>query len=1009
MFVLLFVVLIGNVCLAQPRFKIDASGTIVDSKTQEPLYAATVKVTSADGGTGTFGITDTLGVFTFTVERPGKYTLELSFVGYKPLTKEVGIFPGRGAKLGTFKMEEDPTYLREVETVARNQRVKQVGDTIVYNADAYKVQDGATAEDLVAKMPGIEVTNEGVKAQGETVEKITVDGKAFFENDPKLALRTLPAEVVQSVSVFDKKSDQAEFTGFDDGNTVKAMDLTTKSYRRNGVFGRVYGSIGDNFDLDHLYWNAGFNLNSFNGTRRISVLGMTNNVNQQDFTFDDLMQSGGMGGGRPGRGGGPMAFRTGGQAGVSRANAFGLNFNDSYLDDKLEVQGSYFFNNTRTYYENESQQDFINTPRSSLSQSQRLSHNYSHRLDMRITYKPNDNNELMFRPSLNLQKSDRNGWSTQYTWRSPLDSILAMSLLQRQDVTLMQNFTNSSSRSDNTSWNAGGSLVWRHKFAKQGRTLSSEVQGRISGSESETNDIRLGKTLPLAETYQNSLSDQDNYSLGGNLQYTEPLGERQQLSVRYNVNYNQSDNDRQVGFAKDYNEAEGATFEQLMHAWHTRLDSVDAANSSQYISRNLRHGGELAYRLHTETVNLTAGLNLEASILDGEQKYIFWDASAMKAPRPDYTTSKTFFSALPNVRFEWKPKKGSSVNIDYRARAQAPSIGNLQQSVNTANELSYSTGNKDLDESISHNVSVRYIYSNMEMATNFMVFGNFGLTQHSIGNQYITNNSDASMPLSGLGWVSSLSEKDRQQYENLELRPGARFTRPVNMEGSRSAMLGMVYGFPFDPLYSNVNISLFGNYSVSPSQQLFYSNAADLTDVLKLDTKVRNLSLSPNISITSNISQDLDFTVRYAPTFQKVVDTDNEANNYEYFNQTASAKLNWTFWKNFTTEQSVDYSYFGGKSMPTAESEWIWNMSFGKKFLKQNKAELKLQIYDVLNTRKGFSRSVGDTSITQSYTNYMPRYFMLTFSYKIANYKGSSQMKERSGGMRGGFGGPMMF
>jgi hypothetical protein len=228
----------------------------------------------------------------------------------------------------------------------------------------------------------------------------------------------------------------------------------------------------------------------------------------------------------------------------------------------------------------------------------------------------------------------------------------------------------------------------------------------------------------------------------------------------------------------------------------------------------------------------------------------------------------------------------------------------------------------------------------------------------------------------------------------------------INMSGNKSAMVGFSYGFPWDLVMSNVNLGLNANYSVSPTQQYYYTvdTLTHKFQVTDFTSKIKNFSLSPRIFIASNISQDLDFSLSYSPTYQKVTDKVNKANNNEYFNQNANARINWTFWKNFTLEQDLNYSYYGGASMPSVVDEWVWNMSFGKKFLKKNAGEIKLQIYDVLNSRTGYSRSVGSNGITHSYNNYMPRYFMLTFSYKIANYKSSSAMKERQRG--GGFGGP---
>ena len=970
----------------RPGMKITAEGIVVDNKTGEPLAGAAVKVTSSDGGTGTFGICDAEGKFSFEVTHPGKYQLEVTYVGYKMLSKEVNVFPGRGAKIGTLKMSEDPKQLAEVETVGRNQRLKQVGDTIVYNADAYKVADGATAEDLVGKMPGIEVTDDGVKAQGETVEKVLVDGKSFFENDPKLALKTLPAEVVQTVSVFDKKSDQAEFTGFDDGNTVKAMDLTTKSYRRNGVFGKVYGGAGANLDFDGAYWNAGFNLNFFNGNRRISLLGMSNNVNQQNFSFDDLMSSGGMGGG-PG-GGGRMGNRIGSQDGVSRANAFGLNFNDSYLNDKLEVQGSYFFNQLRTELQDSTFDDYINTSRAAISQQEQISHNYSHRVDMHITYKPNDNNQFVFRPSFNLQDNDSRGTNSSTTWKAPLDSIMS-DPLWRIDPTRYQSSSRTVSDSDGHSWNIGGSLLWRHRFGKQGRTLSAELQGQLSGSDSDADYVK--DVNQRGDYYQRQTSDTRNYTWGGNVQWTERIGQVQQLSLRYNINYQKSTRDRVVS----YYDSEDFT--------HLDLDTLnsgyDGANTSKYIQRNLRQGGELAWRLHTTHWNVNAGINFQNQHMEGEQDYYMSPSLSIDPTKKDY------FSVLPHARIDWRTDNGTQLELNYRASSSTPSVSNLQQSVNTSDELSYSTGNPDLDQSISHRVRLRFIHTNTETATNLMVFGEYSAQQDYVGRQYFYNNTDATVLLTEVGKDYGYGT---EQFEGLTLAPGAKINRPVNMSGMQSASLGVVYGFPFDLIYSNVNVSLDGSFSNTPSQQLYYdTDSRGIGTVTDLSTKIQQWTVGPRLHVTSNISSDLDFSVMYQPSFQWVHDTENDANSYNYLTHRASARLNWTFWNNFTTEQSLSYTYYGGSSMTEAEDEWVWNMSLGRKFLKGNRAELKLQAYDILGTRSGYRRSVGDSYVRTAYNNFMPRYFLLTFTYKLSAYKGNGGSAEPGQGRRGGgFGGP---
>lgn len=970
--------------LAQPRgrVRIVAEGTVVDSKTYEPLVGAAVKVTSADGNIGTFGICDSIGHFTFEVNRAGKYTLEVTYVGYKPLTKDANLFPGRGAKLGTLKLQEDPKLLSEVETVARDQRIKQVDDTIMYNAEAYKVADGATAEELVAKMPGIEVTDEGIKAQGETVEKLLVDGKSFFENDPRMALRTLPAEVVQTVAVFDKKSDQAEFTGFDDGNTVRAMDLRTKSWRRNGTFGTVYGSAGSTLELDRAYWNVGLNLNNFSGDRRISMQLMANNVNQQNFSFDDLQASGGRGGG----GGGRMGNRVGAQSGVTRANAFGLNYNNTFLDNKLEVQGHYTFKQTRTQSNDSTFSDNINTPRSSISQNERLSHNYSHGFDMNITYKPTARDQFVFRPSVNLQLADALSASRSVTWKMALDTVMSHPDI-RGDQSRWQNSSQNSSETNSTSWNVGGSLLWRHRFNAPGRTLSVNVNAQLSASESEGEYVK--NVNRRGDYFQRQLSDQHNFNYGGNAQWTERLGERQQLSLRYNFRYQRSANDRNISFYEEDDFAELKT--------DTLQGGYDAKNTNEYRQMTMRNSGEVAWRMRTDHWNMNLNLDFESSHQEGQHDYY------LRPELNDPLVSKTYYSLLPSARIEWRSEGGTQLQFDYRSSSSNPSVSQLQQSVNTGNELHYSTGNPELDQNVRHNVGLRFIHTNRELATNYMVYGEYSVTLDHIGTQYLTNNSSQVVSLPEIG---SRYGYDTDQFAGLQLIAGARISRPINVGSSRSARLSASYGFPFDLIYSNMNLSVDGSYSTSPTQQLYYDidQQTGLGVMTDLSANVVQWNLSPRVNVTSNVSPDVDFTIGYQPSFRWVDDPRNAANSRNYINHRASARLNWTFWNGFTTEQSVNFSHYGGSAMTEAKTDYVWNMSLGKKFLRANAAQIKLQVFDVLSTRSGYNQSVNDTSVRSTYQNYMPRYFLLTFSYKISNYKGSVATgdESRRGGRRGG-------
>ena len=1016
---LLLFVMGAAMLFAQPggrNMKITAEGSVVDSKTSEPLVGVAVKVTSSDGGTGTFGISDADGKFTFEVNRPGKYSLEATYVGYKTLHKDVNLFPGR-AKVGQLKLKEDPRVLAEVETIGHSQRIKQKGDTLAYNADAYKVQDGASAEELVGKMPGIEVTSDGVKAQGETVQKILVDGKEFFDNDVKMALRSLPAEVLESVNIFDKKSDQAEFTGIDDGETVKAMDLVTKAYRRNGVFGKVFGGVGNNFDWDNGYWNTGFNINMFDGNRRITLQGMSNNVNERNFSNDDMAAGGGM-----------MGGRQWGSNGVARTNGLGVNFNDEYKEGKVAVELSYFFNQNRvassdtSYTDNfertvldENGMEKLIPASARYSASSNLNHSMSHRVGGRITIRPTDRDEIMIRPSLNFQNSDGFGLSESRSWNHELDAVaIDGKHMNLWDDVLSQNNNHSESESD--SWNVRANVLWRHRLNKPGRTFSVNINGGASGSDSENRTIK-DMIMGLEKTHQNQMNNNsnENSNIGGNVQWTEPLATGLNLSLRYDLNYNQSERETAIDFYSD------EKFSSLIE--HDRY------NSNTYKQTNLRNSGELGLSYNKGTLRMNGSVRLENSLLDGEQDYFL--LSDTDTNNRSFKTSKSYFSVLPNLRIEYRTEGGTQFRINYNSRSSNPSINNLQKSVNTTNPLAYSTGNPDLDQSRSHNVNFNMIYTNTETAQNFMIFGGYNVTTNQISNQSLTNRTKQPMEFAKM----SASDKDKYGFSDdvfghLTLAPGASVTRPVNRDGYQSVFLNFGYGFPFDAIMSNVNISLGGQYGINPSNQLYFFGNDDkgVPEIQSVDSRTQSLGFNPRMHISSNISTDLNFNLMYAPSFQWVSDTKGNSANKDFINHNLNASLNWTFWEGFTTDQALNYSRFGGPSQPEAIEQWIWNASLGKKFLKGNAAEIKLQAYDILGSNKGFTRSVGDSNITANYRNFMPRYFLCTFTYKITAYRAAGKQATRTedegfggfpgggfpgggfpGGGRGGFGGGRPF
>lgn len=894
------------------------TGTVVDRENGEPLIAATVRAMTSGGGEETFGITNEKGVFSMDVPRMGSYQVEFSYVGFEKVIREFSLRPGPN-NLGRIRMSSRSVELDNAQVIGKNMRVKQTQDTTVYNADGYKVLEGATGEDLIAKMPGMRVVDGKVEAQGEEVKRVMVDGKPFFENDPSLALRTLPAEVIQSIAVFDRKSDQAEFTGFDDGNTVKAIDVRTRSYKRNGVFGKLYGQYG----LDNRY-NFGGNVNLFNGDRRVTLMGLFNNVNQQNFSVDDIL--GAMSGGnRSGRGGAPMggpgaggmrsSSMVGTQDGVTSANAVGVNYSDTW-GSKVEVQGSYFFNMTRNELKDSLNRNYFDTLGGARIYDQvanSLSHNYSHRFNMRLTYKPNERNEFIFIPTMSLQKNDSESITTGMTY-------VGGDLENRSETT--QNM-------DANGYNLSGELLWRHKFVKDGRTVSASLRGGASNNDSRSEELI---TLNQRITNQNVNSLSTGYNYSANMVYTEPIGKDQQLSASYNFSLVNSDRDKVT--------------EELIGEQYIPDDYLSSSTTSDYITQSVGAG----YRLNKKLIRFMANLNFQHAELRGTQAFPFGTMES-------FQTSKSFNSVLPMAMLDYQPKQNISFRLMYRSSSSAPAISQLQQTIDNSNPLQLYQGNPDLNQVIDHSLSLRYISSNVEKATNWMGYVSVSKKADYIG-------ADVTVAL-----------EDMVIDENITLAKGGQISKPVNMDGHFGLNSNLTYGFPIDFLMSNLNISAGLNYNETPG---IYNGVT---------SKTKSLSMVPGAVLTSNISQNIDFTLSYNADFNKVNNNLQSDRNYNYLTHTANAKAGWVIWKGIMLESNLNWRCFTGSSMEEAENIWVWNMSVGKRFLKNNRAELKLSGFDLLEQNKAFRRTIADNYIQTSYSNVLGRYFMLSFTYNLQNFK----------------------
>ena len=926
------------------------TGSVTDTKTSQPLQFATVGLYSVkDSVFSGGGVSDSAGHFSINGIPVGLYYLKVSFVGYDFVkTKSFGITSSQSTyDLGSIQLIPSAALLKTATVEAKQLLVQQNGDTTQYNANAYKTHPDASAEDLITKMPGVSSENGTVKVNGEQVQQVLVDGKPFFGDDANAALKNLPAEIIDKIQVFDKLSDQSQFTGFDDGQSSKTINIVTKPGKNNGLFGKHYAGYGEN---DR--YIAGISDNYFKGERRISLIGLTNNINQQNFTSQDLAgitgSSAGGGAGRGGRGGGGGAGGAGGQGGANPAsnfltnqqngiqttNAIGLNYTDKW-GKSIKVTGSYFFNEADNLNSGNLQRNYITGATNGLfyNENSRIeTDNYNHRFNLRFEYTIDSANSLIVSPKLNFQTANSSSAVTGNT-------TLAEGVAESKSTY--------STGTDNSAYSFSNSILFRHKFEKRGRTFSFNLSNDLGNKNGTSNLYSLSDYYFLNNTTridQHANQQAKNNSVGLGLVYTEPIDSFSQLQFNYSPSSVNGNTDKAT---YNYNDVE------------TQYNQLDTALSNKYESTYLSNKGGIAYRRSNRKYNLMAGLNFQEATLQGEEHFPI-----------SFTVKKTFSDALPQGMFNYRFSRGTNLRIIYRTSTNIPSITQLQSVINNSNPLLLSTGNPDLKQDYGHTLTLRYGKSNAEKASGLFLFlvGNYTMN-------YISN-------------ATFIPTKDSVLREGIVLKKGSQLTKPVNLNGYANARTLITYVFPVTAIKCNLNFNAGVSYTRSPG---LINNVENLSN---------NYALNGGLGISSNISENIDFSLSTSANYNIVKNTLQGQANNNYFSQSTSFKLNWIFLDRVVFNTSLNHTYYNGLSQSYNQNFVLWNSSLGYKFLKDKSIELKVSIFDILAQNSSINRTVTETYIEDSKTNVLSRYFMVTFTYNLRKFKVNEPKTDGAKGRR---------
>ncbi|HPH36785.1 MAG TPA: outer membrane beta-barrel protein [Sediminibacterium sp.] len=733
-------------------------GKLVDSVGKQALKDASITILEAKDSTlDVFGLAKADGSFTVEKISFGEMIVMIKFQGYEAYTKNVNFSKANASvDLGTIYLRLAANDLGEVTVTQSPITIKK--DTVQFNASSFKTKPNAVMEDLLKKLPGVQVEADGtVKAQGENVQRVLVDGKRFFGDDPKLATKNLPPDMIDKIQVFDALNDQSAFTGFDDGNRIKTINITTKKDKRKGYFGRAI--LGGGSDSEEGRYDNSVNLSYFNGDRQLTFTGQANNVNKQNFGAQDLFGGGGGGGGRTivvaggGRGGGGGATNNSG--GIIRTLAAGLNYKDIW-GKKTEVSGSYFFNDMQTLREQNSfTQNLIpGNPDSSIFNTQlnnSVTKNQNHRINFNIEHQFDSSNSLIIRPNISFQETESATDVTTFSTRGT-----------------SKNLNNSIASTDrnNSGYNASLEATFRHRFKKKGRTYSIAFNPGKSVNDGTTSNYSINNffntTTPYADTInQVGITNRDSKTMNATFSFTEPIGKNQIIEFNYNYNSNVNNSGTQTF---SYNKANG----QYDIAVPNLTNVFENTFNSNRVTLN--------YRLQNAKYNFSIGSGIQAGDL------------ISKNLSKDSSITQNFVNFFPTMNFRYDFSRTKNLRIFYNGRTGQPSAQQLQPVVDNSNPLNITTGNPNLKQQFIH--TFRILYNSFDVVTQKIFFAtiNANFTDNDIQNSttYLPN--------------------------------GAQFTRPVNLSGTYNINGFLNYGFPLKKPKSNINLGV--NLSNSQSQTL---------------------------------------------------------------------------------------------------------------------------------------------------------------------------------------------
>lgn len=984
--------------------KVTLSGAVMDASLNEPLTGASVVLLQPKDSAQAAGVSSDLeGKFKLPAVKSGNYILRVSFMGFQTYYRNITLPKGnKSINLGEITLQENSKMLKEAEVTAKLAQVEMSADTFIYNAEAFRLPEGSMLEELVKKLPGAEIDDDGnIKINGKSVSKIMVDGKEYFQNDTKMAMKNLPSKLIKKLKSYDKKSDYSRITGIDDGEEETVLDLSVKKGMKDGWVGNLDGAYG----TEDRY-SGRFNVNRFMDNKFLSVIGSRNNTN--DF------------GGRWGGGGNGITTST--MGGVTFAWENGK---PEYTAGLLKMGGNVRYNSSDSESESRTNNEmFLPSGASQFSNSKNRGTNWNQNFNanFRLEWFPDSMTNILFRPNFSHSNGDNFSHSHSVTFNaSPFEAGLTDPVEEYKTMTdaegIRVNGNERFNNGDNHNNNVNAELQVNRRLVVPGRNLTLNLEGSYSESNNHSYSRSLVKYFQrdgeMNADYQNTSSPSKNYSYQGRVSYTEPILKGTVVQLSYQAQYRFQDSNREMMVYDQLEKAleeKGLTDVTALDLYNGTYNGMDFSNYGidfTQLSRDIENSQYATYKEFNQRVNLMLRYNGK---YENGQELNFNMGVNFEPQRTDMEydkrgvhidTVRHIQNWAPRFNVRWKISNTSQLRVRYFGNMSQPSMTNLIEVMDNSNPLYVSTGNAGLKSSWSDRFNIDY-------------------------NNYITEKQ--------MGWnINANANVNRRNISNATIydtESGVSYSRPMNIDGGWNAGGWMGFNTALGKgKYFNLNWNQNINYSnnvgyissdLDAGAAQFITDGIDMSGLFnymdennllkKSTTKSTNLGENLRLNYRNDI---LEIGVNGGMNYQHARNEMQRNGNRDtwFYNYGGNVVINMPWDMQFSSDISQQ-SRRGYDDASMNTNELIWNAQLSQNFLKSKNATVSVQWYDILRERSSISRNYSATNRSDTWTNAIHSYVMVHFIYRF-NLVGNKEARQAGfnggqggwGGGRGGFGG----